>query len=1166
MHSLVYPLVLWSAVFCGIRGETTNSDQWQTTFGKFSPWNLNQPQAKFLYTNLYDNTLPRHTSTYKRNATSSQAKTRLLFVDLHGVSWSYCPRTASWTRLPGDERSLKHFDQLYGNSFTSLCETRIIAFAGTRVREWGGSYEAWLFNGPNEEWTHLTFTTEVPPARLGHKAFAHSGNDSTCQCKESLFIYGGTSPETRDLLQDFWKLQCVDDRNEQNMKYRWVKINTNLGPLVRYPSNHLLPFSVNNTHIYWLTLSNQSVWIFDVITKAWSSADIEFSCPSYKAILQFEKLETGPESEETVYLKENKLLLFKISSTGLGLFDVNQNQFQCISLFESSDFNSIYMYLTVIKNKLLFLKFQDSIIRALEINLKDFLQVFKKTNESQSRHEIRSTAFVDRSPLLMWNARLVSISDNLWYLMQENQKKLEMWRFELDSLMWTLYDPDQMPGINQGMIDITENPICRIPIYSIIGPPKKCYRAASFEAAYSVTKTKDVAFFGSSHGFHEKGRDDLWIYRVKRRQWTRVVPDGFAPQKLSSYATMASMSNGSLLLFGGIDGRNSSLWMATINYERKNATWKRLCCDGSKQMPQPTNRLQQWSSAFWNNSLFVYFGHKINEWNLLRMGDTLYQLFAPTDLSCNWNMYHTNIGSGNLTWQIKEMPPRNTCGWSSQAYGRFAFTEDNYYYLVADLSKATWKDKIVRPLPERLRNLIVASDNKLFTVGTTTLQSGNRSAIISIRSIELEKCKPGMYSPQYSFYECRSCPKGQYSDKYGAVNCTYCPNGFVTTSTGSISIKNCTCAPKSCVHGTCIVQTDYTTICVCNAGFTGKGCETPTMYLIGIGTVVGLLLVFMFYYCLKRVKRHKKVAQYTRIELEMAEQTVEQLSSIWSVNSDEVKFERVIGQGAFGDVWTAQYRDQTVAVKILKIKAEDCTDEQLEEFKDESDLLRSIFHANIVRFIGTGKTDENKPFIVLEYMERGSVRNELDSKYAHQQMEVSLKVRYALDAAKGMRHLHKINRMHRDLKCDNLLINDKGTVKVADLGCTKIAPKISDDDDSEARGSRAVGTALFRAPEIIRGEAYNIAVDVYSYGITLWEIMTAKYPYVEKFEQKLTVTDILDLVVNTGVRPEIPVHCTEDLTKLAISCWNENPLERPTFEKIVPTLEGIWLSQVKNDK
>ena len=105
-----------------------------------------------------------------------------------------------------------------------------------------------------------------------------------------------------------------------------------------------------------------------------------------------------------------------------------------------------------------------------------------------------------------------------------------------------------------------------------------------------------------------------------------------------------------------------------------------------------------------------------------------------------------------------------------------------------------------------------------------------------------------------------------------------------------------------------------------------------------------------------------------------------------------------------------------------------------------------------------------------------------------------------------------------------------------------------------------MGTAFFRAPEIFRGEAYNGAVDVYSYGNTLWEIITAKIPYFEKFDRGMMAGEILEQVVRCDLRPEFPVLCNDDLKKVAESCWNGNPLVRPTFEDIVQTLQGIWLT------
>ena len=628
-----------------------------------------------------------------------------------------------------------------------------------------------------------------------------------------------------------------------------------------------------------------------------------------------------------------------------------------------------------------------------------------------------------------------------------------------------------------------------------------------------------------------------------------------------------------LLLFGGIDNKTSSLWIITIDFHVMKAKWERLCCNGHQQMQQPTNRLQQWSSAIWNNTLYVYFGltgtsNESTTWGYVASNDSLYRFLSTNEnSSCDWNTYYSTPGTDDLTWQTAAMQPRQSCQWqSNQADGRFAFTDDKSDFYVADLSKTKWITKSKKPLSFSHKYLLLGRGSTIYSIRTVLDKNPPaRLIIVGMESLKLTQCKPGDNSPSYSLYQCRLCPKGKYSDRYGATNCTDCPSGFVTKAMGSNSIKNCTCAPSTCVHGTCIIQTGYTTACICKAGFTGKACETPTTYLIGVGILVGLLLVGAFCYCLKQVKRHRRVAEYTRFELEMAEKEVAQLSNIWSVDEEEVEFKRVIGQGSFGDVWTAQYRDQIVAIKILKIKADDCTDQQLQDFKDESDLLRSIFHANIVRFIGAGKTVDDKPFIVLEYMERGSVRNELDSNYSDQPMEYALQVKYALQAAKGMRHLHRINRMHRDLKCDNLLINDKGAVKVADLGCTKIAPKITSSDESDEsgtsfRGSRAVGTSLFRAPEILRGEMYDVSVDVYSYGITLWEIMTAKHPYFEKIAQRLMMADILDQIVRMDARPEFPDVCMEDLKKLAKSCWNGNPVHRPTFENIVPKLERISLS------
>lgn len=99
------------------------------------------------------------------------------------------------------------------------------------------------------------------------------------------------------------------------------------------------------------------------------------------------------------------------------------------------------------------------------------------------------------------------------------------------------------------------------------------------------------------------------------------------------------------------------------------------------------------------------------------------------------------------------------------------------------------------------------------------------------------------------------------------------------------------------------------------------------------------------------------------------------------------------------------------------------------QFAREVDFLRSLKHANLVHFYGTGVYEDATPFILLEFVERGSLRSVLDGE---DELDWPLRVRFALDIARGMRHLHSRTPplLHRDLKSENCLVDAKWTVKV----------------------------------------------------------------------------------------------------------------------------------------
>ena len=888
--------------------------------------------------------------------------------------------TETWTKLftnTNYTEPASSFDHLAGFSMTTICETRVVLHGGFyRVPNFDDSSNnyvysntTWMFNGLDEKWVLLQTFDEGSLQSKEHRAFAFHQKESPCSCKDSILMYG--EKETYDglhlyHLNESWELRCVEEENESNFSYRWIKFKKEWPmSLISNGDALLYGFSVNESHICWLSIPAKRTWIFELSRAKWYEKTIlvDTAClidPSLYVI------------ETAAYVKNFQLLIFSLLGNRFGLYNATENRIDCV-----------HTNMSMLHGALSIILLRDKIVIPTVHGREEDLQLWISSAQNLStflrrlKWEFRRAEYNYRFPCSNVGIEspspvLITTEDSVIYQVESFfSVTVRMWRLELDTLMWTLYDPD-------------------------LTPPRDKH------AAFSATVNECVAYYNTNNR-------RLWIYSTNLRQWSKVVSQGLAPQQSKSFATMNSMSNGSLLIYGGIVNKPNSLWMATINDNAvpMTATWKRLCCDDDKKEKHPS----QWTSTFWNDIFYVCFG--VPEKGYFYVID--------------WNIYYTEIGRGASKWHRKNMSRGSHRYykeyWHPTAFGRIAVTVDRVdnTMIMADL---TGKEYIMLEgyasmFPVKSRDLfgdyrMVGSKNSLLY-----LKYDHYDEYIiptNLYNVDLKRCDPGMYSSDFSLYPCCPCPRGQYSDRGGSTHCTDCPPGLVTSSKGSTSARNCTCAIDTCIHGECIVQSDHTTVCICDSGFNGKDCATPTSYLIGMGVVVGVLLIVAFYYCIKRVQKHQREAKYTRVELERAEQTVEELSNIWSVDNDKVDFRQRIGKGSFGDVWTAEYRDQIVAVKVLKIKAEDCTDEQLQDFRDESELLRSIFHANIVRFIGTGKTVENKPFIVLEYMERGSVRNELDNEYVDHPMELVLQVKYTLHAAKGMRHLHSIdhckNRTH----------------------------------------------------------------------------------------------------------------------------------------------------------
>nr|XP_033944127.1 mitogen-activated protein kinase kinase kinase 12 [Pseudochaenichthys georgianus] len=248
----------------------------------------------------------------------------------------------------------------------------------------------------------------------------------------------------------------------------------------------------------------------------------------------------------------------------------------------------------------------------------------------------------------------------------------------------------------------------------------------------------------------------------------------------------------------------------------------------------------------------------------------------------------------------------------------------------------------------------------------------------------------------------------------------------------------------------------------------------------------------------------------------------------WEVPFEEISDLQWVGSGAQGAVFLGKFHGDDVAVK----KVRDIKETEIKH-------LRKLKHPNIITFKGVC-TQAPCYCILMEYCAQGQLYEVLR---AGRKIAPSLMVDWSMGIAGGMNYLHLHKIIHRDLKSPNMLITHDDLVKISDFGTSR------ELRDKSTKMSFA-GTVAWMAPEVIRNEPVSEKVDIWSFGVVLWEMLTGEVPY-----RDVDSSAIIWGVGNNSLQLPIPESCPDGFKILLRQCWNCKPRNRPSFRQILLHLD-----------